>query len=99
MSDSKSRYKKLRKKKQAPINAEKGKEVSESFQKGRKGNNAISKGWDYLTGAVADSLDSMKMENRVKKMKKKGEENKNEKYDPNSKACKKCGKKDCGCDY
>ena len=100
MSDSKSRYKRLRKRREAPINAEKGKEVSESFTKGRKGNQAISKGWDYVTGAMADTWDSLKRENSIKHMKKMGEKNKNKKYDPNSsRDCEKCKGKgsDCQC--
>lgn len=98
MSDSKSRYKRIRKRKEKPINAEKGKEVSESFSKGRKGNNLVSKGWDTVTGAMADTWDSLKPENRQKKMAEYGKKNKNKKYDPNSsRDCEKCKGESDGC--
>ena len=98
MSDSRSRYKKLRKRKEAPIDAKKGKEVSDSFKNGRKGNNFLSKGYDYVTSAIADQIDSMSPEARQKRMAEYGKKNKNKKYDPNSsRDCKKCEGKSGGC--
>ena len=76
----------------------KKKRFSNAFNNKRKGNNAISKGWDYLTGAVADQIDSMSPEARQKKMKEYGKKNKNKKYDPNSsRDCEKCAGKSGGC--
>ncbi len=97
MSDSKSRYKRLKGKK-APINAKKGKEVSEAFKNKRKGNSFFGDGIDYVTKAVANQWESMKPEARQKKMAESGKKNKNKRYDPNSsRDCEKCAGKSGGC--
>ena len=90
--------KKKNKKKKDPINAKKGKEVSDSFKNGRKGNNFFSQGYDYVTSAIANQLDSMSPEAKQKRMAEYGKKNKNKKYDPNSsRDCEKCAGKSGGC--